>query len=249
MKDYVIVHTAGQSSWHWGKVWALMTAPKTHPPALFKKAVNVHLVDLPGHGSNDHGDAGDILREECVFEIEKTVQNNKLKNYVLVAHGFSASLVLQSLGSLESLPSSIVLISGVVTPQGSSLISLLPIKSRTIYRLARVKSKLLRKPAKLSPNVIRTLVCNGMDPMIVIQNLGFYEAIPSGMLEQKAASFSVPEAIPVTYIKLSQDKILPPALQEQVAKQVGASQVINMEACHQVSLQKPNELAELLLGI
>ena len=249
MKDYVIVHTPGQSSWHWSKIWALMTSPKTHPPALFRRTVNVHLVDLPGHGSNDHGDTGEILREECVFEIEKTVESNKLRDYVLVAHGFSASLVMESLSSLETAPSKIVLISGVVTSQGKSLLSLLPFKSRNLFRLASLKSKLFRRPAKLSPGTIRNYVCNGMDPMDVIQNLGFYESLPSGMLEQKSSPFKIPENMSVIYVKLSQDKILPPSVQQQIANDIGASQIIDMEACHQVSLQRPAELAELLLSV
>lgn len=249
MKDYVIVHTPGQSSWHWGKLWALMTAPKTHPPALFKKTVNVYLVDLPGHGSNDHGDTAEILREECVYEIEKAVETNKLKDYVLVAHGFSASLVVQSLASLVKAPSKVVLISGVVNTQGGSLISQLPLRSRSLFRVAKLKSMLLRRPAKLSPAVIRNYICNGMDPMDVIQNLGFYEALPSGILEQKSSSMVIPDGIPITYVKLNQDKILPPSLQQQVAKAIGASKVIDIEACHQVSLHRPAELAELLLNV
>ncbi len=249
MKDYVIVHTAGQSSWHWSKVWALMTAPQTHPPALFRRSVNVHLVDLPGHGSNDHGDAGEVLREECVFEIEKTIENNKLNDYVLVAHGFSASLVMQSLSSVTKMPNKIVLISGIVNQTGKSLISQLPFRSRRLFRLARIKSKFSRKPAKLSASVIRNYVCNGMDPMEIIQNLGFYESLPHEMLEQKSATFIAPDNVSVVYVKLNQDRILPPSAQDQMAKEIGASKIIDMDSCHQVSLQHPSELAELLLNV
>ena len=53
----------------------------------------------------------------------------------------------------------------------------------------------------------------------------------------------------VIYVKLSQDKILPPSVQQQIANEIGASEIIDMEACHQVSLQKPAELAELLLSV
>ena len=85
--------------------------------------------------------------------------------------------------------------------------------------------------------------------MDVIQNLGFYEALPSGILEQKSSSMVIPDGIPITYVKLNQDKILPPSLQQQVAKEIGASKVIDIEACHQVSLHRPAELAELLLNV
>ncbi|HCG91413.1 MAG TPA: hypothetical protein DEZ08_06210 [Dehalococcoidia bacterium] len=249
MKDYIILHTAGQSSWHWSKVWALMTAPRQHPPKLYKKNLDVTLLDLPGHGSNSHNDTNQIMRNECIYELEQLVKNKKMDNYIIVAHGFSASLVLEALNSIENLPSKIVLISGIVAPSGKNLISLLPLKSKLLYQIVMIKSKLLRKSVKLSANSIKSYVCNGMDTMSTIQALGFYEGVPSQMLEEKTGDIEVPETVEIIYVKLTNDNLFPASLQEQVAHSLGASSIIEFNGCHQASLEKPNEMAELLLSL
>ena len=52
---------------------------------------------------------------------------------------------------------------------------------------------------------------------------------------------------PVTYVVLTQDKMFPPDAQSRVAARFEGAETVEIESCHQVMAQHPEELAEALL--
>ena len=119
MTDYLLVHGAGQGSWAWGKVWGLMTAPVEHPPTLHKprRADRVHPVDLPGHGPDIAGDTAAVRLEECVEVITRAVEQEQLRDVVLVGHGVSGGIVLEASKHLPTPPKRLALV-GAAVPEG-----------------------------------------------------------------------------------------------------------------------------------
>ena len=56
-----------------------------------------------------------------------------------------------------------------------------------------------------------------------------------------------PPPCPATYVVLTQDKLMPPDVQERMAQRIPGIEVVSVDSCHQVMLYKPKDLADILL--
>ena len=249
MTDYLLVHGAGQGAWSWGPVWGYLTAPEEHPPTLHKRrrANRVHPLDLPGHGADAGGDTSAVRLEECVQAIMRAVEREKLKDVVLVGHGFAGSLVVQAASEMETPPKRVVLVAGIVPAPQRPLLSACPAKTRTAFKVFSMLSSLSRQELKLPGPAINGYMCNGMDTMDVVQLVGHFGPIPTKVLKSKLPMETSELPCPVTYVMLTQDKMFPPDAQLKVAARFEGVETIEIESCHQVMAQHPKELAEVLL--
>ena len=252
MTDYLLVHGAAQGSWSWGQVWGYLTAPVTHPPRLYspRPANRVYPLDLPGHGADANGDTGAVRLEECVHAITRTVEREALSDLVLVAHGFSASMVIQAAEQLPHPPKRIVLIAGIIPPFGRTMASVIPEPAKLGFRTRMALARLTGRDLKLPKATINNLLCNGMDPMEVVHVVGRFGAIPTRVLTTKVSLNQPERPYPVTYVVLTDDKFLPPGLQRQMAQRIPGNEVevAEVDSCHQVVLYRPREIADLLLS-
>ena len=204
-------------------------------------------MDLPGHGADAGGDTSEVRSEECVRAITRTVEREALTDLVLVGHGFAASLVLQAAGQLSQPPKRIVLVAGMVPLYQRNMLSVLPQATRTGFRVLSALSKLSGNEFKLPRSVINNFLCNGMDPMEIVQVLGFFGAMPTRVLTTRVSLDRPEPSCPVTYVVLTRDKLLPPSLQHRMAQRVPGVEIKQLESCHQVMWYDPRELADMLL--
>ena len=250
MTDYLLVHGLGQGAWSWGAVWGYLTAPEEHPPTLHKRrrANRVHPLDLPGHGADSDGDTGAVRLEECVQAIIKAVEREQLKDLVLVGHGFSGSMVVQAAQEMAVPPKRVVLVAGIVPAPQRPLLSACPSRTRAAFSLFSVLSSLSRQELKLPRPAISGLLCNGMDTMEVVQLVGFFTPLPTKVLKSRLPMEDLALPCPVTYIVLTEDKLIPPDSQRRISQRFEGAETVEIESCHQVMAQRPKELAEILLG-
>ncbi len=249
MTDYLLVHGLGQGAWCWGAVWGYLTAPEEHPPTLHKRrrANRVHPLDLPGHGADADGDTGAVRLEECVQAINKAVEREQLKDLVLVGHGISGSLVVQAAKEMAVPPKRVVLVAGIVPAPQRPLLSAIPSRTRAAFNLFAILSSLSGQELKLPRPAINGLLCNGMDPMDVVQLVGFLSPLPTKVLKSRLSIEDTTMPCPVTYIVLTDDKLIPPDAQLRIAERFESVETVEIESCHQVMAQRPKELAEVLL--
>ncbi|MCH7841762.1 MAG: alpha/beta hydrolase [Chloroflexi bacterium] len=249
MTDYLLVHGAGQGAWSWGPVWGYLTAPEEHPPTLYKRrrANRVHPLDLPGHGADADGDTAAVRLEECVQAITRAVDREQLKDLVLVGHGFSGSLVVQAASEMTVPPKRVVLVAGIIPAPQRPLLSACPARTRTAFKLLSMLSSLSRQELKLPSQAIYGYLCNGMDTMEVVRLMGFLGPLPTRVLKSRLPMENSELPCPVTYIVLTQDKIIPPDAQSRIAERFEGVETVEIESCHQVMAQHPQELAEVLL--
>ncbi|SUZ54765.1 uncharacterized protein METZ01_LOCUS7619 [marine metagenome] len=249
MTDYLLVHGAGQGAWSWDPVWGHLTAPEEHPPTLHKRrrANRVHPLELPGHGADAGGDTSAVRLEECVQAITRTVEREQLKDLVLVGHGFSASLVVQAASEMEVPPKRVVLVAGIVPAPQRPLLSACPAKTRIAFRVMSMLSSFSGQELKLPSAAINGFLCNGMDSMEVVRLLGFFGPLPTRVLKSRLPMETSELPCPVTYVVLSQDKMFPPDAQSRVVARFEGAETVEIESCHQVMAQHPEELAEVLL--
>ena len=249
MTDYLLVHGAGQGAWSWGPVWGYLTAPEEHPPTLYKRrrANRVHPLDLPGHGADADGDTAAVRLEECVQAITRAVDREQLKDLVLVGHGFSGSLVVQAASEMTVPPKRVVLVAGIIPAPQRPLLSACTARTRTAFKLLSMLSSLSRQELKLPSQAINGYLCNGMDAMEVVQLTGFLGPLPTRVLKSRLPMENSELPCPVTYIVLTQDKIISPDAQSRIAERFEGVETVEIESCHQVMAQHPQELAEVLL--
>jgi len=156
-------------------------------------------------------------------------------------------MVLQAAGQLDKPPKRIVLVAGMVPLYQRSMLSVLPQKTRVTFRILSVLSAFSGKGLRLPRSVIYNFLCNGMDPMEVVHSVGRFGPVARRVLTTKVALDRPEPTSPVTYVVLNQDKILPPESQHRMAQRVPGVDVVELDSCHQVMLQQPRELAEILL--
>jgi pimeloyl-ACP methyl ester carboxylesterase len=249
MTDYLLVHGMGQGAWSWGSVWGYLTAPEEHPPTLYKRrrANRVHPLDLPGHGADADGDTAAVRLEECVQAIVRSVEREQLKDLVMVGHGFAGSLVVQAAAEMPVPPKRVVLVAGIVPAPQKPLLSACPPRTRAAFRLFSALSTMSRQELKLPKPAINGFLCNGMDSMEVVQLVGHFGPLPTRVLKSRLSLEDSALPCPVTYVVLTQDKMIPPDAQLRIAERFDDVETVEIDSCHQVMAQRPEELAEVLL--
>ena len=248
MTDYLLVHGPGQGSWVWGKVWGLMTAPVEHPPTLHKprRANRVHPIDLPGHGPDVAGDTAAVRVEECVDAITNAVEEEQLKDLVLVGHGVSAGIILQAAASLPVPPKRLAIIGGAVPEGQRPLISGCASRARSGFKVFSLLSSLSGKELRFPNPFINSYLCNSMEAMEIVQILGFFGPLPTRLLNSRL-SLEGELPAPLSSIVLSQDRLIPPQAQRRTAERLKSEEIVEIEACHMGVWQRPREVADALL--
>ena len=250
MTDYLLVHGAGQGAWSWGRVWGYLTAPVEHPPRLASrpKVNKVFPMDLPSHGADAGGDTAGVLPEECVQAIVRAVERQDLHDLILVGHGFSAPLVLKASAQLPVPPRRVVLVAGIVPGGGSNMISELSPNIRFCFNLSSGIIGMLGKELRLPRPLINRYLCNGVEPEEMVQSIGFYGPLATRTLKTRVQQEDLETPSPVTYVVLTQDKILPPPVQRKMAERIPDVELVELDACHQAPLHQAKEMAGLLLN-
>jgi len=227
-----------------------LTAPVDNPPRLSAKrlANRVCTLDLPGHGADAGGDTAQVRMEECVHAIVRTVEREGLKDLVMVGHGFAGSLVIQAVSQLPEPPKRLVLVAGIVPLNQKNMLGAIPRRTRAVFNLLDVLSKFSRQDLKLPKSVIGSILCNGMGPMEVVEVLGFFGPLPTRVLKTQVPLEDSALPCPVTYVELTGDKLLPPDAQERMALRLPGVEIVRLDSCHQVMLQNPKAMADMLLS-
>ncbi len=248
MTDYLLVHGAGQGAWSWGKVWGYMTAPETHPPRLYArtKVGKVFPLDLPGHGVDSDGDTASVMLEECVHSIVRTVERQSMRDVVLVGHGLGGALILLAAAQLPAPPKRLVLLSGIAPAAGAPILSEITPALRVAVSGLKVWSAVMGQELKLPGQAVTRYLCNGMDPMTVVQMIGFMGPLPAQVIKSRMPEYSE-ISCPVTYVVLTGSRVVSPASQRRIAGRIPNAEVLEMPACHQVTHHRPRELADLLM--
>jgi pimeloyl-ACP methyl ester carboxylesterase len=189
-----------------------------------------------------------VLLDECVQGITRAVERHGLRDVVLVGHDFAGPLVLQAAGQLPVPPKRLVLVAGIVPVNGKNMISVFPAGIRSCYFVLASWAWLLGKDLKLPPQVIGRYLYSRIHQMEVLRALGFFGPLPTRVLTTRAQWWGGSLPSPVSYVVLTQDRILPPALQRTMGSRIPNVEFIELESCHQAPIHRPKELAEILLS-
>ena len=162
-----------------------------------------------------------------------------LRDVVLVGHDFAGSLIAQAARQLTNPPKRLVMLAGIVPPPQRSMLAVLPTRSRAAYRLLDVMSKMSRRDLRLPRYVIGSYLCNGMSPMELVEVMGFFGPLPVKVITSRVPAEEDPLPCPVTYVTLSQDRLVPPEIQLRMAHGIPDVEIVTVNSCHEAMLKSP----------
>ena len=176
------------------------------------------------------------------------IEQEQLRDVVLVGYGISGGVVLEAARQLPTPPKRLALV-GAAVPQGQRpLISAWAKGVRSWFQLSSLLSTLSRQEFRFSGPVINRFLCNTMEAMEIVQILGFFGPLPTRLLKSRLsreASSDLPA--PVTCIVLTEDKLVPSAAQRRTAEHLNSEETLEIDACHMAAWQKPEAVADALL--
>ena len=81
-----------------------------------------------------------------------------------------------------------------------------------------------------------------------VQTVGHFGPLPLRMLTEPVTLSLDPLPCPVTYVVLTDDRLISAGRQQAMADRIPGATVVQLESGHQVTVQRPRELAETLLA-
>ncbi|MCE2499580.1 MAG: alpha/beta hydrolase [Dehalococcoidia bacterium] len=250
MSDFLLIHGAGQGAWSWGKVWGHMTAPAEHPPRLFlaRQSVRVRAVDLPGHGADAANDVAMVDMSESVQTVARVAEQEDFRDFTLVGHELGGTVALLAAPELSIKPKRIILVGGIVPGNGRPPASVYPAPVGALIRLCRTLSAFSGRDIPVPIGAINRYWCRGLDNMQQAQTIGHFGPLPLRMLTHPVSLDLGNLPCPVTYVVLGNDRLITPSRQRAMAARIPNATAVELDAAHQVAVQRPRELAETLLA-
>ncbi|HEX6310534.1 MAG TPA: alpha/beta hydrolase [Acidimicrobiia bacterium] len=210
---FVLVHGAGLGAWIWDPLIARLSRP-----AL--------AIDLPGRGSRPapRRSVGMSAAIEAVAAEARAWGDRPL---VLVGHSLGGVVALGAAAELGPRVQRVVLVGGGAVPSGMSYFAALPTRDRWALKLAAA----LRIPAPAA--AVRRVLCHDLDDdtaELVVERTALPE--PWRMYGEKVHWDALSRSVPMTYVKLLQDRAVSPALQERFASYLRRPDVLTIDSGH-----------------
>jgi pimeloyl-ACP methyl ester carboxylesterase len=232
----VLVH-GGQ---HTGRCWQ----PTIDALARLAPATKVLAVDLPGRGSSP-GDLATLTISQCVDSVVAQVERAGLDEVVLVGHsmaGLTVPGVAAELGPERV--RRLVMVACCVPEQGRTIVDTLA----GPFRVMAARAARSGKPAKPMPRALANVMfCNGMTreqkAFVHSQLCGEASSITAEAVDRRGLSAQIPRS----WVIPLRDRSLRPVMQRRFIDNLGGvDDVVEIDACHDVMVSHPDELAAVL---
>jgi pimeloyl-ACP methyl ester carboxylesterase len=220
-QDIVLVHGAMHGAWCWDRVVPRLEAdPRTR---------RVVAVDLPGTAANP-GPVGtdEITVDHCVDHVVHVVEAADLRDIVLVGHSLGGITITPAAHRLEERMHHLVCLTSIHPPAG-----------RTVLEVMFGGSG----PAIRIPEAFTTDF-DAADAAWLTERLVDQPTLP---LSTPIVTATAPASVPVTYVRCGRDEALPPAVQTEQARRMGA-EVVDLDAGHSPFVTHVAELTEIILN-
>jgi pimeloyl-ACP methyl ester carboxylesterase len=229
--SFVLIHGGGHGAWCWGPLMPYLAAP-----AL--------ALDLPGRGRHPadlESITCDVWADSAAADIEKA----GLSDVILVGHSMAGLTLPRVVERIPERLARLVFVACTTPPEGGSILGEL---DPDVAEIAAAANAAGAEQFGLTDEQAMGMFCNGMDAVqtrFVLDNL-CPEA--PGPLSEPMRLAGLAQPVPRTYVKLLRDATLSQELQDAVIARLGDAEVRTLDACHDVMISHPRELAELLNG-
>ena len=215
--------------WIWERV-----EPRLAAPAL--------AVDFPGRGHRP-ADITAVTLEDVVDSVVADVEAWPTDHVVLVAHSLSGIVVPGVISRVPLRIAHVVSVSAAVPLQGASYLDSLPGSQRILLRFALLTQN--NKGLLSPPWATKRALCNDLDQTtteLVIDKL----TREAPRMYSSPVEGEIPASMPTTYVRLTADRGLSPAVQDKMITRLRDPRVEEIDAGHLPMLGHPDELADVL---
>jgi pimeloyl-ACP methyl ester carboxylesterase len=221
----VFIHGAGLNSSIWNDL-----EEKIHNPVL--------CIDFPNRKSKDNTNTK-LTFDDYIGSVTTDIEKWKKDAFIIVAHSIGACVGLKVAAQFKNELKGFVAIGSVIPKSGQSFISSLPFPQKLLLPI--LLSLFGTKPPK---KTIEAELCNDLKPETTSKVVNEFTSEAKSLYTTKV-NFDLPETERL-YIKLTNDKSIPPDLQEEMAKNLNTSKIETINSGHLPMLSKPIELIKIL---
>ncbi len=234
LTDFLLVHGGSHGAWCWERLL----------PALAARGHRGHALDLPGAG-DDPTPRRSVTVSSCLDAVDRFVAARGLGELVLVGHSIAGILLPQIALRQAARVRKVVFLAALVLERGERAIDLVPAARRPAYH------------ARAAASGDGTLSIPWREA-----RRRFFGGLPEGeargcfarLTPQPFAVYLEPAAVSARtlpmrrrYVVCRRDLTFPPPLARRWARKLGG-EVVEIDAGHGVMLERPEELAALLVA-
>jgi Alpha/beta hydrolase family len=224
-KLIILIHGAGQGSYIWRELCELLTLPFL-------------AIDFPNRNPSIISNSK-LSFDDYVKSAVSQIESVEFENLIIVTSSIGGVVGLKVAKYFGDKVAGFVAISSAISQKGGSFISCLPFPQKIILPL--IMKLIGTKPPK---NAIEESMCNDLTQ--IQKDMVTSNFTPESILlyTQKCKS-NVPKCKKL-YIKLILDKEFEPLLQDQMAKNLGTENILEINSGHLPMISKPPDLAKIL---
>ena len=216
----VLVHGANHSATSWDRVVTYLLAPAI-------------AVDLPGRGSRA-ADLGAVTLDDCVRAVLACADQAGFERFVLVGHSLGGATITETAWRHSERVAGLIYVAGGVPAPGDS--------AATAITGSDMPSWFHGMPAE---DRARMFFGNDMTDEQWAEH--WRGLVPESATLWNARLSGYPSGVPTTYVSMTEDVGIPPALAEQMIANLGGEVEHRvLSAGHLVMLTKPQELAAVI---
>jgi pimeloyl-ACP methyl ester carboxylesterase len=172
----------------------------------------------------------------------------QLRAPTVVGHGLTALLALEVARRLKSRPRNVILLAGAVPSFVASPTEAMPLIARLTWWAHLMRPGTPSGAIRLHREAALRIFCKGMSyPEAGMHVLGKLGPIPIHMLDALPHPGVYSLGIPITYVALKQDGVMPYKTQRQAAGQLNALWT-ELDASHEAPITHAHAVADILLG-
>jgi len=234
-KTFVMIH----GSWHGGWAWQGVVRQ------LSKSGHRAEAPTLPGHGPG--AIRLGIAHRDCVRSVVAYIQQQRLKEVVLVGHSFGGSVIQKVAEEIPSLIERTIFLDALIVKDGHCVFDELPAEYVALFNgLARTSSdNTMLIPWEIwrdnfiqdAPEREAHSIWEQLSPEPNQVNLDRLDL-------KRFYSLGIPKS----FIYCRQDKALPPGcFHPQMSSRLGQFKLLEMDGSHEVMFTRPEELADKII--
>lgn len=230
MTPLVLVHGGGFDS----RCWDLLV------PYL---APSVVAVDLPGRGRRP-APLGSVTYADCARAVVEDVDAAGFDEVVLVGHSLGGCSVPPAMALLGDRVRHAVFCAAMVPAAGTGTMHELRADVRE-----HVEESQAERRETMDPAQAKRYFGNDLDDERFAWCIERLVPEAEGLTTEPVDLSALRRPVPRTWVRTTNDAILPPGTQARFAARVGAGSTIDLDAGHMCMISQPAALAEILQGI
>jgi len=214
----ILVHGGMHTSACWAQVIPLLN-------------LRAQAVDLPGRGSRP-APLPQVALGDCVAAVIEDANSAGFEQFVLVGHSLGGVTITETGYLHPARISNLLYVGALVPPLGSSA------------SVVMTGGDLETMDA-MPEDAARTLFGNDLTQEQWVSH--FAQMVPDAVGIMNARLSGYPSTVPITYVNMTQDVPVPPALAEQMAANLGPGvERRTIDAGHTVMVSQPHALAQII---